>query len=178
MSEYELLSASDFFSAVPNYSIKKSLNLLHVYFLDKKKALATAESCTGGRLSSYIVEQENASAYFQGSIVSYSEAIKKHLLGVSTSALKEHGAVSHSVAYLMAKGVRAQMSSDWSLSVTGRASPSESGEVFYGLCGPNLARVLSSVLNHKTRVKNIEKACSEILSFLAHTLKQQKDQEV
>ncbi|WP_322745078.1 competence/damage-inducible protein A, partial [Leptolyngbya ectocarpi] len=80
--------------------------------------LAVAESCTGGGLGAMITAVPGSSAYFMGGIISYDNAVKERLLGVSSQALLEHGAVSAIVAEQMAVGVRTQLATDWGLSIT------------------------------------------------------------
>jgi nicotinamide-nucleotide amidase len=69
--------------------------------------LATAESCTGGLLSSTLTNLSGSSAWFHGGVVSYSNALKMGLLGVPEAALAEHGAVSEAVVLAMARGALA-----------------------------------------------------------------------
>jgi nicotinamide-nucleotide amidase len=65
-----------------------------------------------------------ASDVFAGSIVTYSDSSKHHLLGVSNELLERHGAVSAEVAAAMASGARMQLQSDVAVAVTGIAGPS------------------------------------------------------
>ena len=64
-----------------------------------------------------------SSAYFMGGIISYDNAIKERLLGVSADTLAKQGAVSAPVAEQMAHGVRTQLNTDWGVSITGIAGP-------------------------------------------------------
>jgi CDP-diacylglycerol--glycerol-3-phosphate 3-phosphatidyltransferase len=89
--------------------------------------LAVAESCTGGLLAASITDQPGSSAYFQGGVVAYSNAVKKVLLGVPDQLLENHGAVSAEVAQAMAEGVRRLLGADLALSVTGIAGPEAEG---------------------------------------------------
>ena len=61
------------------------------------KAVATAESCTGGWIAKAITDIPGSSAVFRYGIVSYSNGAKESLLGVSKPTLEEHGAVSERV---------------------------------------------------------------------------------
>ncbi len=92
--------------------------------LQSKQTLATAESCTGGLLAHTITHTPGASAYFLGGVVSYSNAAKTDLLGVSKKILARYGAVSAEVAKAMARGVRARFKADFGLATTGIAGPS------------------------------------------------------
>jgi len=89
----------------------------------KKLTIAVAESCTGGLISSRITDISGSSGYFLAGIVSYSNEIKKSLLGVSEISLKRHGAVSKQVALEMAEGVSVLASADIGIGVTGIAGP-------------------------------------------------------
>lgn len=66
--------------------------------------LATAESCTGGLLSSTLTNLPGSSAWFHGGVVAYSNALKSGLLGVPESLIEEHGAVSEATVIAMAQG--------------------------------------------------------------------------
>jgi len=105
--------------------------------------LATAESCTGGSISTAITSVPGASAYFNGAIVPYSNTAKVTELGVSEELLKEHGAVSEAVALQMAKGAAQALESDYAISTTGIAGPDGGtkekpvGTVWVGLKTPN-----------------------------------------
>jgi nicotinamide-nucleotide amidase len=86
--------------------------------------LATAESCTGGMVAERITSVPGASDVFAGSVVTYSDSSKHHLLGVPNELLERHGAVSAEVAAAMASGARMQLRSDAAVAVTGIAGPS------------------------------------------------------
>jgi len=85
--------------------------------------LATAESCTGGRIGDRITNAAGSSAYFLGGLVAYSNAAKEALLGVSGETLRVRGAVSDETARAMARGVRERFKADLGLAVTGIAGP-------------------------------------------------------
>ncbi len=93
-------------------------------FIQKGLTLATAESCTGGKIGSLLVENLDASLYFLGGVIVYSNHLKQVFLGISEEVLKTHGAVSPQVAQAMAEGVLEKVGSDYSLAVTGIAGPS------------------------------------------------------
>jgi nicotinamide-nucleotide amidase len=86
--------------------------------------LATAESCTGGMVAERITSVPGASDVFAGSVVTYSNSSKHHLLGVSNELLQRHGAVSAEVAAAMASGARMRLRSDAIVAATGIAGPS------------------------------------------------------
>ena len=88
------------------------------------KTLATAESCTGGYLGKLLTDIPGSSDFYQGGIISYSNALKIRHLEVSPAALDRWGAVSEPVACQMARGVRNWSGADLGVSVTGIAGPS------------------------------------------------------
>ena len=85
--------------------------------------LAAAESCTGGMVAERMTSVPGASDVFAGSVVTYSNALKQHLLGVSAELLERHGAVSAEVAAAMASGARVHLGADVAVAVTGIAGP-------------------------------------------------------
>ena len=90
---------------------------------ERSLRIATAESCTGGRLADAIVSVAGASEVFDGGVVSYANRIKQELIAVSPVTLATCGAVSAQCAAEMAQGVRERMHADLGLSTTGIAGP-------------------------------------------------------
>lgn len=117
--------------------------------IQKKLTLSLAESCTGGAIAARLTQVAGASQYFLGSIVSYSQYAKDHLLGVPKTVLSQYSAVSEEVAILMLKGLLKALPSDLALSVTGIAGPSGGsdthpvGTVIMAVGGKTLEPVLS-----------------------------------
>lgn len=87
------------------------------------KAVATAESCSGGWIAKAITDIAGASAVFHYGIVSYSNGAKESLLGVKNETLVEHGSVSEAVVREMARGVMNLSGSDIAVAVSGVAGP-------------------------------------------------------
>ncbi len=85
--------------------------------------LATAESCTGGRVAAAITAIPGASRVFGEGLVTYSNEAKSRLLGVPPALIAEVGAVSAEVAVAMARGARARSGAALGLGVTGIAGP-------------------------------------------------------
>lgn len=94
------------------------------WFVQHKKKLAFAESCTGGLLSAHMTDIAGASDYFLGSLVVYSNALKERFLGVSSQTLNSKGAVSAEVVDEMLQGLFKQSSADYAIAVCGIAGPS------------------------------------------------------
>lgn len=90
---------------------------------DRKQTLVTAESCTGGYIAHCVTNVSGASEVFVGGLVTYSNELKKALLGVRTETLEAHGAVSEETAREMAEGARARYGADFAIAVTGIAGP-------------------------------------------------------
>lgn len=91
--------------------------------IDKNLTLATAESCTGGYVASRVTSVPGSSAYFQGSIVSYSNAVKVSQLGVNPETLAQFGAVSEETIRQMAEGVRIVLGTSVGIATSGIAGP-------------------------------------------------------
>lgn len=91
--------------------------------LEKELTVSSAESCTGGNIAHRIVQTSGSSAYFLGSVVSYSNDVKAQVLGVDRNSIARYGAVSRQVAEEMAKGVCALMHTNCGMATTGIAGP-------------------------------------------------------
>ena len=87
------------------------------------KTLATAESLTGGGIGAVLTAVPGSSAVYKGGIISYTDAVKQNVLGVSPELLERYGAVSPWVAGEMVSGVRKLLRADIAVSVTGLAGP-------------------------------------------------------
>lgn len=96
--------------------------------IKKNMKIATAESCTGGLIAQIITSVSGASAVFDCGIISYSNEIKKSVLGVKAETLENYGAVSEQTAEEMAQGVLRLSGADIAVSVTGIAGPGGGSE--------------------------------------------------
>lgn len=107
---------------------------------------ATAESCTGGGVGSALTAVPGSSAVFLGGVISYANAVKREVLGVSAATLDTVGAVSPETAAQMADGARRLTKADLAVSVTGIAGPGGGsaekpvGLVWFGLATPSGTR--------------------------------------
>ena len=100
--------------------------------------IATAESCTGGMISAAITAIAGSSRVLDRGFITYSNAAKMGMLGVSTETLDTQGAVSEQVAAEMAAGALKHSNATLSVSVTGIAGPGGSdfkpeGRVCFGI---------------------------------------------
>jgi nicotinamide-nucleotide amidase len=91
--------------------------------IQKRMTLSVAESCTGGLIGHRITSVAGSSAYFDRSVVVYSNKAKMEMLDLPKKILSRFGAVSEKTALLMAEGVRKKSKTDLGLSVTGIAGP-------------------------------------------------------
>jgi nicotinamide-nucleotide amidase len=91
--------------------------------VERNWRIAAAESCTGGLLTKRLTDVAGSSRYVDRSYVTYSNAAKQALLGVSAADLAAHGAVSAPVAEQMARGARKESGADLGLAITGIAGP-------------------------------------------------------
>lgn len=109
----------------------------------KNKTLATAESCTGGKIAQLIAGVPGASNYFKGSVVAYATEMKTKLLEVSLSTIEAYSVVSAEVAKEMAINCQKIFETDYAIATTGNAGPSKGdsdasvGSVFIALATPN-----------------------------------------
>jgi len=85
--------------------------------------IATAESCTGGMVAAALTDLPGSSAIFDRGFVTYTNAAKMDLLGVSAETLRDFGAVSEQVAMEMANGARAASQAQIAVAITGIAGP-------------------------------------------------------
>ncbi|MBS3935498.1 MAG: nicotinamide-nucleotide amidohydrolase family protein [Sulfuritalea sp.] len=91
--------------------------------VERRLVLATAESCTGGWVAQVITHTAGSSAWFDRGFVTYSNAAKAELLGVSFETIARHGAVSVETAAEMARGAIARSRAQLAVAVTGIAGP-------------------------------------------------------
>jgi nicotinamide-nucleotide amidase len=99
------------------------MELLHEILFKKNLTISTAESCTGGMLASLLTKMSGSSAYFKGSILSYSNEIKTELLEVPNEILQKFGAVSEETVREMLIGCRKKFKTDIVCATSGIEGP-------------------------------------------------------
>ena len=146
--------------------------------LKNKATIATAESCTGGRLGSLFATPPGASNYYKGSVVSYATSSKVDVLKIDKKLIEEHSVVSEEVAMAMAKNVREIFKTDYAISTTGNAGPAKGdsdadiGTVFIGIATPDKVYAKKFTLgNHRDKV--IGKAVNKSIELIREELFQQ-----
>ena len=89
----------------------------------KGATIATAESCTGGKMASLLNKHAGSSAFYWGSVISYDNSVKEHLLGVPEEMIQAHGVVSEEVVRTMAESVKKVIGTDYAIATSGIAGP-------------------------------------------------------
>ncbi|WP_298303244.1 CinA family nicotinamide mononucleotide deamidase-related protein [Flavobacterium sp.] len=137
----------------------------------QNKTIATAESCTGGKIAQVLTSVSGASNYFRGSVVSYAIDTKVSVLGVSEETINKYTVVSAQVAKEMALGIQKLMKTDYAIATTGNAGPSkgdadaEVGTVFLALATPS--EVIVEEFNFgQPREKVIDRAVNKAFEML------------
>ena len=95
----------------------------HKVALTTGVTIGTAESCTGGLVGKMLTDLGGSSGYYQGGIISYANAVKEQVLGVSPETLATYGAVSEETAKEMVEGVFRVLRTDYAIATTGIAGP-------------------------------------------------------
>lgn len=133
--------------------------------------ISTVESCTGGMVSSRIINVPGASDVFKYGFVTYSNKAKRKLVGVKKATLEKYTAVSEQVANEMAKGAAAESKADVAISVTGLAGPGGGtdeipvGTVFIGCCIKGESKAYKYIFSgNRQRIR--EQATSAALTVL------------
>lgn len=85
--------------------------------------ISTAESCTGGNIAHLLTSVPGSSTVYNGSVVAYSNDVKRNILGVEENTLAEFGAVSEPVVKEMAEGVAKALNTDFAIATSGIAGP-------------------------------------------------------
>ncbi|MDR1667454.1 MAG: competence/damage-inducible protein A [Bacteroidales bacterium] len=148
---------------------------------ERKKTVATAESCTGGNIARLLTSIAGSSGYFKGAVVSYANSVKTQLLKVRPEDIARYGAVSREVAEQMARHVRMLMSTDYGIAVSGIAGPAGGtdekpvGTVWIALA--DTSQVTARCYHFgNNRENNILRASNAALNMLIEELKKEKQE--
>ena len=90
---------------------------------ERHQTIATAESCTGGKLAALLNKHSGSSVFYKGSVIAYSNEVKEQILKVRREYLNQYGAVSEQVVTLMAFGVQQLLHTDYAIATSGVAGP-------------------------------------------------------
>jgi nicotinamide-nucleotide amidase len=139
--------------------------------------IATAESCTGGMVAAALTDLAGSSAMFERGFITYSNAAKVAMLGVSPATLENFGAVSEQVALEMAQGALAQSAAQIAVSITGIAGPGGSdhkpeGRVCFAVAGPQGARATTVEFGALGRDAVRTAACEHALGLVREALRE------
>lgn len=138
--------------------------------------IATAESCTGGMIAAALTDVAGSSDVFERGFVTYSNAAKVQMLGVSSHLIDTQGAVSEEVARAMAEGALANSNAQLAVAVTGIAGPGGSdnkpeGRVCFGIAARSaLSKVETVEFGAIGRAKVREATVDHALWLLAQSL--------
>jgi competence/damage-inducible protein CinA-like protein len=153
---------------------------VHILFTKKRLTLATAESCTGGAIASRLTALAGASQYFLGGVITYSNAMKRDLLGVSEQTLNEMGAVSEEVVVQMAEGVVNKTGANYGIAVSGLAGPTGGtkhkpvGTVWAAIAGQQIETISWLIQGRKaSREMIIDYTVNTVLGRLYHLCKEE-----
>ena len=153
------------------YDDERPEEVLGKLLKEQNLTMATAESCTGGYIAHLITSIPGSSAYFTGSVVAYSNAIKMKVLGVREETLIAHGAVSGETVTEMAEGVRQKFGTDYAIAVSGIAGPDGGtetkpvGTTWIAIAGPEGTSANKFIFG-KNRERNIRLAALMALGKL------------
>ncbi len=148
--------------------------------LEKNLTISVAESCTGGKLSSMLIEYPGISKVFLEGAITYTNETKMKVLGVKNETLEKYGAVSEECAMEMAEGMAKYSNSAIALSTTGIAGPdggtSEKpvGLVYIGLYFRGKTKVFNLSYS-RSRIDVIYRTSMLALNYLREELLEYKD---
>jgi len=154
--------------------------LIRDFMKEQELMLSTAESCTGGNIARLITALPGSSSMFEGGAVTYSNAIKRSVLGVKGVTLEQHGAVSEETVREMAVGAKAIFHTHYAIAVSGIAGPDGGtpekpvGLVWIAVAGKNSV-VARKYLFGQDRAINIERSSMAAFWMLWQLLISEKD---
>lgn len=146
---------------------------------ERGKTIATAESCTGGKLAALLNKHSGSSVFYKGSVVAYSNEVKENVLKVHRESLERYGAVSEQVVTQMACGAKKILNTDYAIATSGVAGPTGGtpekpvGTVWIAWATPD--NVYSECFHlGKLREQITDRACTKALVQILRILRNEK----
>ena len=146
---------------------------------ERGKTIATAESCTGGKLAALLNKHSGSSVFYKGSVVAYSNEVKENVLKVHRESLERYGAVSEQVVTQMACGAKKILNTDYAIATSGIAGPTGGtlekpvGTVWIAWATPD--NVYSECFHlGKLREQITDRACTKALVQILRILRNEK----
>lgn len=157
---------------IVGYGDDETIEVMIGRLLTKKNlTVATAESCTGGKIAQKFTANAGCSPYFIGGIVTYATQTKIDILNVPATVIKKHTVVSAEVAIAMAQSVRILMKTDYGIATTGEAGPNHGdsnatlGTVFIAIATPG-ETIVEEFTFGQPREKVIDRAVNKAFEML------------
>ena len=155
------------------------LNKIKEILIKNNLTLSSAESCTGGLISSYLTDVDGASKFIFQNFVTYSNEAKSKFLNVSKETLEKYGAVSEQTAYEMSKGLlkytNCSIATTGILGPTGGTKEKPIGLVYISVGFIDKIKVVKYISNKTQRydikVDIVETALFEFLKFIQAEIK-------
>jgi nicotinamide-nucleotide amidase len=145
-----------------------------------KQTITCAESCTGGLIASMIIKISGSSDIFNGSIITYSNKIKKQELNVKNETLEKFGAVSYEVVNEMLNGVISKFNANYAIAISGIAGPNGGtkskpvGTVVIGVCDSKYYKMVEvfhfTGSREEVQIQAAKQALKEISKFVQKAL--------
>lgn len=152
INKYHQTLTTIFSEEVVSAEDKSVSQVLGDLLTERELTISCAESCTGGNLAHRITQVPGSSAYFLGSVVSYSNDIKASVLNVPRRDIDTYGAVSRQVVEAMVRGVADLMHTDCAIATS-------------GIAGPNGGTKLKPVGTVWIAAKYLDRVVSECIHF-------------
>ena len=139
---------------------------------EKKKTVATAESCTGGYIAHLLTSLPGSSAIYNGGVVAYANSVKENMLEVASETLQTVGAVSEETVLQMARGACKKINTDFAVATSGIMGPDggttdkPAGTVWVGVASKNGRSKAQKFHFRFDRTRNIELTAHSALNML------------
>ncbi|MEA1975199.1 MAG: competence/damage-inducible protein A [Bacillota bacterium] len=166
---------SRFRENIVSFSDEETSKMVCKFLIDNDISITAAESCTGGLLSSKIVENSGVSKIFNGSFITYSDDMKINVLNVKKETLKEFGAVSYEVVNEMLTGLNDKMNTDIAIAITGVAGPNGGsvekpvGLVYIGIkIFDNIYIIRNNFRGNRTEIRI--RTCKKVFNFISQKI--------